>query len=207
MSTQVLIQLFGSASRVKMMKLFLAHPQDIFEKADVIKKTRIAGATVAKEIAFLVKIKMIKKTSFQKEVGTKKKNSGERKKKKTDGYILNPEFIYANHLKNLLIDTAPLQKNMLAKKIAKTGKVKLVIASGIFMQLDEKEVDLLIVADDAKEKKIDLIISETESEIGHKINYILFSTDDFKYRQNLYDHLLRDIFDYPHSVLLDKIGL
>ena len=46
-----------------------------------------------------------------------------------------------------------------------------------------------------------------EAELGREIRYAFFTTPDFRYRLGVYDRLLRDVFDYPHRVLLDKIGL
>jgi len=185
------------------MKLFLFNPESVYEKNDVIKKTKIGASNVQKELNLLENIRLIKKTSFFKEVKLK---SGP-KKKRTKGFILNNDFIYLNHLKSLLIDTAPLQHDEITKKISKSGKVKLIVASGIFVHLDDGRVDLLVVGDAIKEKSVKSIIHQIEAEIGKEIRYAVFSTDDFKYRLGLSDHLIKDVFDYPHRVLIDKIGL
>ena len=46
-----------------------------------------------------------------------------------------------------------------------------------------------------------------DAELGREIRYASFETEDFRYRLGAYDRLLRDVFDYPHSLLIDKIGL
>ena len=46
-----------------------------------------------------------------------------------------------------------------------------------------------------------------EAELGREIRYASFATEDFRYRTGVYDRLLRDVFDYPHRLLIDKIGL
>jgi hypothetical protein len=51
------------------------------------------------------------------------------------------------------------------------------------------------------------VIKRLEGEFGREIRYALFSTSDFRYRLGVYDRLIRDVFDYPHRLLLDKIGL
>jgi hypothetical protein len=43
--------------------------------------------------------------------------------------------------------------------------------------------------------------------VGKELRYAFFSTDEFKYRMSMYDKLVRDILDYPHKVLLDKLGI
>jgi hypothetical protein len=49
--------------------------------------------------------------------------------------------------------------------------------------------------------------SGMEAEIGKELRYAYFSTDEFRYRLSMYDKLIRDILDYPHRVLLDKLGI
>ena len=207
MSIQILEKIFGSSARVKIMKLFLFNPEETFEKADIVKKTRASAANIQKELNLLESIGLIKKTSFFKEIVSKRASKVTTKKKRTKGFILKNDFIYLNHLKSLLIDTAPLQHDDLTKRISKSGKIKLIVASGIFVQLEDGRIDLLVVGDNIKEANIRSIIAQIESEIGKEIRYVVFSTSDYKYRLGLSDHLIKDIFDYPHRVLVDRIGL
>ena len=37
--------------------------------------------------------------------------------------------------------------------------------------------------------------------------FATFDTDEFTYRINVYDRLVRDVLDYPHKKVLDKIGV
>ena len=45
-----------------------------------------------------------------------------------------------------------------------------------------------------------------ESEIGKELRYAYFSTEDFQYRLSMCDKLTRDILDYPHKKILNKLG-
>jgi hypothetical protein len=63
------------------------------------------------------------------------------------------------------------------------------------------------VGDGVKKAKLDSIIKSVEAEVGKELRYAFFSTDEFKYRMSMYDKLVRDILDYPHKVLLDKLGI
>jgi hypothetical protein len=46
-----------------------------------------------------------------------------------------------------------------------------------------------------------------EAERGKELVYAYLETQDFQYRLGMYDKLIRDILDYPHQVLLDKISI
>jgi hypothetical protein len=203
MSISVLEKIFGGQARVRLMQLFLFNADGIFDKEEIIKKTKISADASNKEILALIEIGLVKRKIFSKifelKTGTKKK--------RIIGYTLNKNFVFINHLKNFLINTVPLQKNNLVKKISKICNPKLILVSGIFLQVDESRIDLLIVADNVKEGTIKIIVNQIESEIGKEIRYTVFNSEDFKYRVSLHDHLIRDIFDLPHQILINKLGL
>ncbi len=203
MSIIVLEKIFGGQARVRLMQLFLFNSDRIFDKEEVIKKTKTSKDTTNKELQFLIDIGLVRQTTFYKFFELKAGN----KKKRIIGFTLNKKFIFLNHLKNFLINTVPLQKNNLVKKISKICNPKLILVSGIFLQIEESRIDLLIVADNVKEGIIKSIISQIESEIGKEIRYTVFNSEDFKYRVSLHDHLIRDIFDLPHQILINKLGL
>ena len=51
------------------------------------------------------------------------------------------------------------------------------------------------------------MIKNLEAEIGKELRYVYFSTEDFKYRLSMCDKLMRDILDYPHKKVLNKLGI
>ena len=51
------------------------------------------------------------------------------------------------------------------------------------------------------------MIEGLEAEIGKELRYAAFETGEFNYRLGMYDKLVRDILDYPHTVVLDRLGL
>ena len=46
-----------------------------------------------------------------------------------------------------------------------------------------------------------------EAEIGKELRYAAFEAPEFEYRVKMYDKLIRDIFDFPHKTILNKLGL
>ena len=61
---------------------------------------------------------------------------------------------------------------------------------------------MLIVGDKLKRNKIEEGIHKLEALLGAEIVYAVFDTKEFNYRLNMYDKLVRDIIDYPHTVLI-----
>jgi len=201
---EALEKLFGSSARVKVLKFFLFNTADIFEKKDIASRTKVSASNLQKELNLLEKINIIKKKSFFK---TTEDRYGKIKKVRTKGYETIRESKLFLPLQNLLVKNSPMSPNSLVSRLGKHGKLKLVIAAGVFIQDTDSRVDLLVVGDNIKENPLKNTVSVLESEIGKQLRYTVLTVDDFKYRLGVYDKLVRDILDYPHQVYLDNIGI
>ena len=196
--------LFGSQARVKIMRLFLLNSESIFENADIVKRSKIATSVVRKETALLAKAGFIRKTSFFKEIPPRTKR-GKPKKKRVPGWRLDNSFELLRPLRNFLINTEPMRKTEIANKFKNAGKIKLLIVSGIFIQDEDSRVDLLVVGDQIKKAAIESALHSVESEVGKEVSYAYFNTQEFLYRINICDKFVRDVLDYPHERIIDKL--
>ena len=86
-------------------------------------------------------------------------------------------------------------------------QVKLAVLAGVFLNHENSRTDLLIVGDDITKRKLDRFLLYIESELGRSIQYTLMDMDEFKYRMGMYDRFLRDILEYPHTTIIDRIGI
>ncbi len=210
---ETLGKLFGSIARVKVMKLFLSNDDKCFENDDISKRAKVALPVLRKELVLLEKSGLIKKKIFYKEIEkkvkkTKKTPAGIKvEKKKVSGWVLNEKFPYLTPLHNLLVDMTSFTSSSVTKRLSGAGKIKLVIVSGVFIQNDDSRVDILIVGDELKQKSLDNAIKILESEIGRELRYVVMQTQDFIYRMNIYDKLVRDILDYPHQKIINRLGV
>jgi hypothetical protein len=198
--------LFGSQARVKIMRLFLLNSEDVFENQDIIKRSKVTPTVVRKEVQVLAKSGLIKKKSFFKESASKTKD-GKPAKKRVNGWVLNESFELLRPLRDFLINTEPMRKQEIANKFKHTGKVKLLIVSGIFTQDRDTRVDLLVVGDDIKKGSIESALRSVEAEVGKEISYAYFDTQEFLYRISICDKFVRDVLDYPHEKLVNKLEI
>lgn len=196
--------LFSSQARVKIMRLFLLNSESIFENADIVKRSKVKVSVVRKETALLEKAGLIRKTSFFKEIPPKTK-SGKFKKKRVPGWRLDNSFKLLRPLRNFLINTEPMRKAEVVNKFKGAGKIKLLVVSGIFIQDEDSRVDLLIVGDQIKKVAIENALHSVESEVGKEVSYAYFNTQEFLYRIDICDKFVRDVLDYPHEKLIDKL--
>lgn len=201
-----LAQLFGSATRVKLMRLFLFNPDIAFSLGESSRRVKVVSSEVRKEIARLISAGVVKKRSVIREIHPKR-SKGTIRKVHELGYGLDPRFLYLQSLKNLLITVSLHADESLIKKFASVGKLKLLIASGVFIQEWDTRVDLLVVGDELNMTRLEAVMKIIESEIGKEISYSAFDTEDFEYRLGIHDRLIRDILDAPHTTLIDRLGL
>jgi hypothetical protein len=54
---------------------------------------------------------------------------------------------------------------------------------------------------------LDNIIKSIEAEMGHEIRYAVFETKEFTYRLGMFDKLIRDILDYPHEKIINRLNV
>lgn len=199
--------IFGSEARVKIMRLFLFNEEVIFDLGAISEKSKVNKNLTKKESSVLEKAKLIKRKDFvkitTKKVGKKLKEV----KTKTVGFTLNQDFPYVTALKQLLIKTKTLEGGEIVKRLSKTGKLKLVIISGVLTQDKDSRVDMMVVGNGINKSTLSNTIKSIEAELGRELTYVFFETPDYEYRLSMYDKLIRDVLDFPHQVLLDKISL
>ena len=204
---EILEKIFGSAAKVKIMRMFLFNKEMAFSFDEIIERTKIKKDVARKEILNLEKSGLLKKKNFTSEKVVGKGKNQKIKKKKVSGWIVDDKFSYIKPLQNFLIHINPLKHNDILKKISSVGKIKLLVISGIFIQELETRVDLLVVGDNLQEQKILSAIKEIESEIGKELRYVIFNTEDFEYRYGMMDKLIRDILDFPHEKVINRIDI
>lgn len=207
---EILAQLFGGAARVKVMRLFLFNEDKFFSPEDVASKTRLTKTTIQKELRALEKIGMIKKRDKPKTATKTTKKKDDKTKKTTSRsrateYEMSPRFVYTESLRQLLSLNDPLAHKDISERLKRAGKLRLVIVTGVFIGQPTERVDLLIVGDSLRKAEVERALTSIETDIGREITYSYFETDDFLYRMSVKDRLVRDILEYPHERIIDKL--
>ena len=196
----ILEKLFGSMAKVRVMKMFLFHSGGVFTMSDIKKRTQITTPKIRKEVQNLQNIGFLKKKNVLEEgkSGTKKKSVG---------WKLDQSFPYLAPLQGMLVNTTPFANKEIAKKFKNCGDIKLIIVSGIFIQNWESRIDLLVIGDKFKKTALQSVIKTLEADMGRELRYTVFTTDEFEYRMNIYDKLIRDVVDFPHEKVINKLGI
>ena len=200
---QLLEKLFESVAKVRIIRLFVQNPQNDFTLTDISDRTKIKRNHAQSELVKLINVGLIKK----KIIAVSNQKNQNKKAKKIAGYSIHTDFPLLQELRDLIIRSSSTSRKRLFAQVKRLGKVKLVVLSGIFLNTDRSRTDILIVGDDISQRKLENFFSTVESELGKTVSYTLMETDEFKYRMGMFDRFLRDIFEYPHEKLLNKLNL
>ncbi len=204
---EILEKLFGGAGKVKLMRLFIFNEETSFTTEEIVKRTGVNISYLRKEIPSLLKSNFIKKKILLRTIKIKKGKKTISVKRKFNGFTFNTSFLFTSQFKTMLMRSTSFYGSALVRKIGRAGKMKLVVISGIFIQEPESRLDLMVVGDRFNKGVLERAVKSIEAEIGRELRYAAFETQDFSYRLSVYDRLVRDVLDYPHEKLLDKIGV
>lgn len=186
-----LAKLFGSPARLKLLRLFLFNDDTAFAAADAAFRTKTPKDAARKELTALTA------------AGVLKKKPG----KGGAMYQANRRFPHYDALQAFLRTTTSVSDTNIVSGLKRAGNLRLVALSGLFTGAIETKIDLLVVGDRIEDRPLEAAVHALEAELGRELRYAAFTTPDFRYRVGVYDRLIRDVFDYPHRTILDKIGM
>lgn len=206
MAEQTLEKLFDSPVKVKLLKFFLRNYGNEFQTKEVINRLRIKPQLASSHIRKLLDIGFLseKNIARSKRAGSKKRAAKSQKKRLISA---NPKFEFFPELKNLVLKSSPASKEKLLENIKSLGRIKLALISGVFINSENSRADLLLVCDNIKENKLRAYLKNLEAEVGKEVEYVVFTTEEFNYRKDMFDKFLRDILEGPRELLINKLRL
>tara|TARA_Y100000310_G_scaffold263659_1_gene273970 strand:+ start:10603 stop:11190 length:588 start_codon:yes stop_codon:yes gene_type:complete len=187
--------IFDSPYRAKILKLFIAHPGQVFATKEIAKRVKAPTNRMRRELNILKNSKIIRQKT------TKYEN------RKVTGWYLNVEHTLINPLSLLLSGDQKSILGNLSKRFKDVGRMKLMVVSGVFLGRDDSRADIFIVGDKLKAGRIGTIIKKLEADVGRELTYALVDTKEFNYRLAAYDRFVRDVLDCPHQKVLNKMGI
>lgn len=207
-------KLFESVPRARLLRLFLRNTDIHFTFSEIVTRSRLRHSEAQKELVKLLNLGFIKKRTAQIREGIVKKSKSSKKPNKIIFKTKNAKVYCANlslpvlkELQGLIIKSSVASRKKLFDRIKKLGTMKLVILSGVFLNNDRARTDLLIVGDNIKKWRLEKFLAEVESELGRSLRYTVMDTNEFKYRLDMYDRFLRDILEYQHEKLINRVHL
>ena len=201
MASDPLSILFGSPARVKLLRFFLFNPSKEFTFDDISRRAKLVRRTARTEINALERAGILKSKQVYQQL------EGRTKRSRVLAYTLNKEFGELQALQTFMFETAPINGKTLLQHLRKAGTLDFVCVAGVFLREFEQRLDVMLAMKKLSNTKVENAIRSLEAELGIEIRYAAFESEELRYRVGLYDKLTRDVFDYPHQIIVDKLGI
>jgi DNA-binding transcriptional ArsR family regulator len=191
-------QLFGSKTRVKLLRLFLLQPGEQFYVREITRALDVQINAVRRELETLLSLDIISEV-----VDNPKKASKSIKKY----YRANTNSLIYTELRALLQKSQRLGEREMADVIVdKGGDISLLLLTGRFVDREKLPSDMLIVGK-VNEGQIEKLIGGFEKETGFEIRYTVFTVQEYIDRKNVMDKFLFALLEAPSIKVVDEFTL
>jgi DNA-binding Lrp family transcriptional regulator len=184
----MLSTIIDSKSQTAIVSFLIAAPARSFGAKELAARLGVSAQALARDLGVLAHEGIIR--HFQK--------NGER------FYLLNRKQSLVKSLQESMGKGYKYEDELFAA-IKKLGLVKAAFLSGFFTGHPELPVDLLLVGKISL-TKLDNFLKSCRKALGVEVNYSVMSEDEFVLRRDTFDRFIKDVFDYPHLVIVDTLS-
>ncbi len=197
----MLEQLFGSRTRIKLLKVFFQEPGKSFYIRELTRKLGERINSIRREIANLGRLGVLEDAPAPAGKLRSRKEKSDQNKRKY--YRIDFSFALYTELKNLILKSQLAIKKDLVDLIQKQGTVRVLLLTGFFLG-EESPTDILIVGS-IQRQNVKRLIAKFEKMIGQELNYTFFSPQEFRLRHAMTDRFLYAILDGKKIVVVNKM--
>jgi len=194
--------IFGSEARVKILNLFMLHPETKYYILQIARDLKLPANSVRREVENIIKFGLIAGASAP------LTDQPESKKDKTKGekkyFEANKNFILYPEMKALFIKAQVISSQKFISNLQKSFQPKLLALTGFFTNFPEAQTDILIVGH-VKRPAFLKLIAELEKDFGREINFTILEEKEFRYRQDIMDIFLYNILEGKTITLIDSL--
>lgn len=184
----MLEHLFGSRTRVKLLRLFSNNPDKTFFVRELTRKLDEQINSIRRELINLEKIGFLSS-----EIINKKKY-----------YRVVTDFFLYQEIKSLMLKSRFTLERAFVSNIKKLGSIQYIALCGYFVDEKNAPVDLLIVGKINK-KKLGKFLEEFSKNFGQEIRYTVMDVNEYKYRKEITDKFLYSIINGQKVVVINKL--
>ncbi len=195
----MLEQLFGSKTRVRLLRLFLNNSKGSYFVRELTRKIGAQINAVRNELDNLVTMGIVVAVA---EEGSAK---GKRLSRQKKFYRLNTESLLYPELRALFLKSRVLLEKDFVKKIAEAGSVSYLALTGMFVGTEGGPTDLFIVGRVNRDRLMPMI-KDFEQEVGHEVNFTVMTPQEYKYRRDVTDRFLYSILESKKIVVVDNLS-
>ncbi len=197
----MLEHLFGSKTRLKLIRLFYRHQETPFFVRELTRLTGVQINAIRRELETLLKASLIK------EVEPEDNNSFEAGSGLRKYYVLDTSSLLYPEIQALILkDQLLAQEEFINELKEKGGKIKLLLLTGLFTADHHAQSDILLVGE-MKEKIVGRLVAQYEQEFGSEIRYTIMSEKEFLDRRRVMDKFLYSLFECKNMKVVNEYGV
>jgi len=211
----MLEQLFGSKTRVRLLRLFLNNPKDAYFVRELTRRIGAQINAVRTELKKLQILELVIEVDdpelegfvIDKDGASKKKKNGSRRRPSTRQrkyFRLNTDSLIYPEMVALFTKARVLLEKSFVRKLATTGSISYLVLTGVFTGEEDAPTDMLIVGR-IKREKLSRMIRLFEKEIGKEVNFTVMTIQEFRYRKDVTDRFLYSILESKKLTVIDTI--
>lgn len=189
--------LFGSLTRIKILRLFLRDPEVSFFVRQAARATRSHINAVRRELQNLERLGAVRAGNAPSGTDLVRGPASQRKY-----YELNPTFVLLPELRALITKADLLLEQSIAHRLHTLGAISYLALTGRFVGDTENQTDMLVVGT-INRRRLKEIVRGFESELGREVNFTVMSPKEFRYRMDVTDRFLYSILEGRKMVLVD----
>jgi len=195
-------QLFGSKTRVKLLRLFYSNPNRSFYVREITRKIDEQINSVRRELSNLLSIGIISSDTTNNRLY----------------YEVNHDYEYFQPLsmifggtemavkaddEEVILPAATKPVDPEVAEISALGNVELALYTGQFTRDESSGIDMLIVGD-VNQTKLQKFMNSLETKEKKDIRYVVISSSEFDYRRQVKDRFITTVLSSKKQVLIDK---
>lgn len=184
----MLEELFGSRTRVKLLRLFLTHSHQEYFVRELTRTIQEHINSIRRELAHLETLGLIK--------------GFERDRKKF--YRVDTTFPLYPELKAMILKSRLTLEKQFISRLQEAGKVYYLSLMGYFVDDPDAIVDLFIVGSLPK-KQLEHLLEEFNKQFDREVRFTLISVAEYSYRRDVTDKFLYELLNNPQVIILDKL--
>lgn len=185
----MLEKLFGSRTRLKLLRHFLSHPKDEFFVRELARQIEEQINSVRRELGNLETMGLL--------------HSRTEDKKKF--YRVNKEFPLLHELQALVLKSRLNSEHEFISSIRGLGTVDYFILTGHFVNDGGSDIDMLIVGT-VNKTRLQKLLEQFRDQFGKQLRYTLMPKEEFDYRQEVADRFIFSVLNGKKIVVVDRVN-
>ncbi len=215
LSNAGLEQLFGSRTRVKLLKLFLNSGGRLYFVREIARAINSQINSVRRELSNLELLGLIREVEAPKDSYLIAAGNGKGKLSKQPKQIRRPEmlkkffqangdFVLFSELRALVLKADFLLEKSFVRALQRTGSVDYMALTGNFVGMPGIQTDLLLVGR-FNRRRLAQLVKSFEKDFGRPINYSVMSRGEYRYRKDITDRFLYSVLENKKIVMLNHL--